>query len=97
MPVKKPFVQCEIKKAPRRGAKLRHAFVTFHMARHAHENLTPAEAGNSPQMIHDHYRALATRKEALKWFGIRPARSARAENVIELKPMVAAAGKPVKE
>jgi integrase len=52
--------------APRNG--LRHAFITFHMAMHSNENLTAAEAGNSPQMIHDHYRALATKSEAESWF-----------------------------
>jgi hypothetical protein len=32
-------------------------------------------------MIHDHYRALATRREAVKWFGVKPAKTA---NVIPL-------------
>jgi integrase len=61
---------------PARRNGLRHAFVTFHMAMHANENLTAAEAGNSPQMIHDHYRALATRPEAVKWFTVKPAKTA---------------------
>ena len=68
-------------KIPARRNGLRHAFVTFHMAMHANENLTAAEAGNSPQMIHDNYRALATKNEAKKWFGVKPARAA---NVIHL-------------
>ena len=60
---------------------MRHAFVTFHIAMHANENITAAEAGNSPQMIQDHYRALATRREAAKWFAVKPA---KATNVIPL-------------
>ena len=72
---------------PARRNGLRHAFVTFHMALHANENLTAAEAGNSPQMIHDHYRALATRREAVKWFAVKPAKAA---NVI---PLLAASRK----
>jgi hypothetical protein len=60
---------------------LRHAFVTYHMALHCNENLTSAEAGNSPQMIHQHYRGLATRKEAVNWFKVKPAR--RASEIIE--------------
>jgi integrase len=68
-------------KIPTRRNGLRHSFITFHMAMHANENLTAAEAGNSPQMIHDHYRALAPRREAVKWFAVRPAKAA---NVIPL-------------
>jgi hypothetical protein len=70
-------------KARRNG--LRHSFITFHMAMHTNENLTAAEAGNSPQMIHDHYRALATQKEARAWFSVKPAKAAKSENVIQLK------------
>lgn len=66
---------------PARRNGLRHAFITFHMALHSNENLTAAEAGNSPQMIHDHYRALDTKAEAEKWFAVKPA---RATNVIPL-------------
>jgi integrase len=66
---------------PSRRNGLRHAFITFHMAMHANENLTSAEAGNSPQMLHEHYRALATKAEAEKWFAVAPARAA---NVIPL-------------
>jgi integrase len=69
---------------PARRNGLRHAFVTFHMAAHVNENLTAAEAGNSPQMIHDRYRGLATRKEAAQWFSVKPARGARAENVLSM-------------
>jgi integrase len=66
---------------PARRNGLRHAFITFHMAKWCNENLTAAEAGNSPQIIHDHYRALATRHEAVKWFGVKPRRVA---NVVQL-------------
>jgi len=66
---------------PARRNGLRHSFITFHMALRANENLTAAEAGNSPQMIHDHYRALVTRREAVKRFAVKPAKAA---NVIPL-------------
>jgi integrase len=69
---------------PARRNGLRHAFITFHMAMQCNENLTAAEAGNSPQMIHEHYRGLATRKEGLKWFAVKPSRNAGAANVIPL-------------
>ncbi|MBM3847328.1 MAG: hypothetical protein FJ405_13730 [Verrucomicrobia bacterium] len=55
-------------KIPRRANGLRHGFCTYHFALHSNENLTAAIAGNSPQMIHAHYRGLATRTEAENWF-----------------------------
>jgi integrase len=61
---------------------LRHGFVSFHFALNANENLTAAEAGNSPAMVHRNYKGLATKAEAEKWFAVKPADSAR--NVIPL-------------
>jgi integrase len=66
---------------PARRNGFRHAFCSYHFALHSNENLTAAEAGNSPQMLHDHYRGLATRKEAKAWFAVVPKRAA---NVISL-------------
>jgi integrase len=63
-------------KIPPRRNGLRHGFVTFHFALHANENQTAALAGNSPAMIHAHYKGLATRAEAEKWFNVRPAKAA---------------------
>jgi integrase len=62
----------ELKISIRRNG-LRHAFCTYHFALHANENLTAAQAGNSPAMIHAHYKGLATKAEAEKWFNITPA------------------------
>jgi integrase len=56
---------------PKRNG-LRHAFCSFHYALHANESLTAQQAGNSPQMIHAHYKGLATKAEAEKWFKIKP-------------------------
>ncbi len=67
---------------PARRNGLRHGFISFHMALHCNENLTAVEAGNSPQMIHDAYRALVTRKEAVQWFGVKPAK--RVADIIQL-------------
>jgi integrase len=55
---------------------LRHAFCTYHFAEHANENLTAAQAGNSPAMIHGHYKGLATKAEAGKWFATLPKKTA---------------------
>jgi integrase len=68
-------------KIPARRNGLRHAFCSFHFALHANEGLTAKEAGNSPQMIHAHYKGLATAAEAKKWFAVRPDKSG---NIIQL-------------
>ncbi len=59
-------------KIPARRNGLRHSFCSFHFALHANENLTAQQAGNSPAMIHAHYKGLATKAEAEKWFNVRP-------------------------
>ncbi len=74
-------------KIPSRRNGLRHAFCTYHFAAHSNENLTAAQAGNSPAMIHAHYKGLATKAEAEKWFAVTPAQAA---NVI---PLATAAAK----
>jgi integrase len=66
---------------PAKRNGLRHAFCTYHFALHANESLTAKEAGNSPQMIHAHYKGLATAAEAKKWFAVAPK---KAVNVIQL-------------
>ncbi len=71
----------EAVKVPNRENGLRHAFITYHYALHADEGLTAKEAGNSPDMIHKHYKALATKDQAQAWFAVSPARPA---NVITL-------------
>lgn len=62
----------EKEKIPARKNGLRHAFCTYHFALHANENLTAQQAGNSPAMIHQHYKGLATKAEAEKWFAVMP-------------------------
>ena len=59
-------------KIPPRRNGLRHGFVTYHFALHQNENATSALAGNSPAMIHTHYKGLATKAEAEKWFAVKP-------------------------
>ncbi|MEI6195149.1 MAG: hypothetical protein WCS42_12550, partial [Verrucomicrobiota bacterium] len=62
----------ESKKIPARKNGLRHAFCTYHFALHGNENLTAAQAGNSPAVIHQAYKGLATKADAEKWFGVNP-------------------------
>jgi integrase len=69
---------CETIKVSRKPNGLRHAFCTYHFALHANENLTAQQAGNSPAMIHAHYKGLATKADAEKWFQIKPAKIIKA-------------------
>jgi integrase len=73
----KAFVAvCDEAKVSRKPNALRHSFCSHHFAYHANENLTAAQAGNSPAMIHAHYKGLATKAEAEKWFNVMPSASA---------------------
>ena len=56
----------------RKANGLRHAYCTYHFALHQNENQTAALAGNSPAMIHQHYKGLATKAEAERWFNVHP-------------------------
>ncbi len=66
---------CDRAKVKRKTNGLRHAFCTYHFVLHGNENLTAQHAGNSPVMIHAHYKGLATKKEARTWFAIKPAKT----------------------
>jgi len=77
----------EAQKIPARKNGLRHGFCTYHFALHDNENLTAAQAGNSPAVIHSAYKGLATKADAKKWFNVKPIRAA---NVILLETAVLA-------
>ena len=59
-------LRTSIKVAPRRNG-FRHSFASFHFALNQNENETAAQCGNSPTMVHKHYKGLATKKEAEAW------------------------------
>ena len=80
---------CKTAEVARKTNGLRHSFCSFHFALHANENLTAQQAGNSPAMIHAHYKGLATKAEAKKWFNVLPPKSAK--NVIQLTAATARA------
>lgn len=79
------------KAVPSRKNGLRHGFCTYHFARHSNENLTAQQAGNSPAMVHAHYKGLATKKEAVGWFAVRPPKVAASGKIITLTDQGAAA------
>jgi hypothetical protein len=49
--------------------------LSFRLARQ--RNLTAAQAGNSPAIIHAHYKGLATKAEAKRWFAVKPSKTAK--------------------
>lgn len=71
---------------PNRRNGLRHAFVSAHYAAHSDEGLTAQQAGNSPDMIHQHYKGLMTKEQGEAWFAVSPGEPA---NVISLRGRVA--------
>ena len=63
---------CEKAKVPRKHNGLRHSYCTYHFAKDGNENMTAAQAGNSPAMIHGHYKGLATKADGENWFKVTP-------------------------
>ncbi|MCE9518619.1 MAG: tyrosine-type recombinase/integrase [Verrucomicrobia bacterium] len=51
---------------------LRHTYASMHYAQHQNENLLAAQMGNSPLMIHRHYRALSTKPQAAQFWALMP-------------------------
>ena len=60
----------------------RHSFATFHLLafRHAGETALQLGHGGSPEMLHRHYKGIASEAEALAFWSIRPTGSV--ENVV---------------
>jgi integrase len=88
---------CEDAKVESKGKKvavtrktngLRHSFCSFHFALHSNENLTAAQAGNSPAMVHNHYKGLTTKAEARMWFAVKP-KGRTPANVVKLATAIA--------
>ena len=52
---------------------LRHSYISYRVAETQDVAKVSLEAGNSPQMIFQHYRELVQAKDAKEWFGIMPA------------------------
>ena len=53
---------------------LRHSFCSYHLALHRNAALTSEQAGNSPQMLREHYKSLVAPAAAKEWFEITPAK-----------------------
>lgn len=51
---------------------LRHSYITYRMATEKSAAAVALEAGNSPRMIFEHYRELATEAVGRQWFNVLP-------------------------
>ena len=56
---------------------LRHSYISYRVADTKNVAQVALEAGNSPQMIFQHYRELVQPKEAKAWFAIEPKEAKR--------------------
>ncbi len=51
---------------------MRHSWISYKLALTNDENAVSQMAGNSPAMIHKHYRALVSKSQAEEWFAVMP-------------------------
>lgn len=78
---------------------MRHSFISYRVAHVQDVAKVSLEAGNSPQMIQQHYKELVRPKEAKEWFAITPeqveavkaATKPQADKVVELARVAAVA------
>ena len=59
---------------------LRHSFISYRVAEIQNVAQVALEAGNSPQIIFQHYRELVRLNEAKTWFAIEPEKTSRVDN-----------------
>jgi integrase len=64
---------------------LRHSFISYSVAQTANVAAVSLEAGNSPQIIAQHYLKVVTRIEARRWFGVIPEREGDAKPTVPLR------------
>ncbi|HEV2437001.1 MAG TPA: site-specific integrase [Verrucomicrobiae bacterium] len=73
-------------KVPWKHNALRHSFISYRVAAIKNVDQVALEAGNSPEMILQHYRELVTADAAGKWFGIKPAKRKGKERKAKAEP-----------
>ena len=61
---------------------LRHSYASYRFAQTSDAGRVAGELGNTAKVVHKHYKALVSAKEAEKWFSIRP--DSALKNMIKL-------------
>jgi hypothetical protein len=51
---------------------LRHSFASYHLAQHGDPVKTSFQMGNSPAVVHNHYKGLVGNGEVAKFWELRP-------------------------
>lgn len=78
-PCSEPYLSeclCDTARAAKMAWKhnaLRHSFISYRVAQIKNVHEVSLEAGNSPDIIFQHYREVVTKKQAAEWFAITPA------------------------
>lgn len=54
----------------------RHSFISYRVAQTGNVAETALEAGNSPSIVHKHYRELVAKEDGAAWFNLTPAAAA---------------------
>jgi integrase len=85
--IKSARKRAEIREWPQDA--LRHSWATYRFALTGDAARTAAEAGHDESVLHRHYRALASRADAERWFAIRP--KSCASEPVEFKAALALA------
>jgi len=67
---------------------LRHTFATYHLALHSDPVKTAFQCGNSPVVIHNHYKGLAEKNEVAKFWALRPPAAAGDNKIIPMPQAV---------
>ena len=67
---------------PWKSNALRHSYASYRFAQTSDAGKVAGELGNTASVVHKHYRALVSAKQAEKWFSIRPDSSVK--NIIKL-------------
>jgi integrase len=51
---------------------LRHSGISYHLAMHEHEGRVAMQAGNSPDVVQQHYKGLVAKTDAISFWNLRP-------------------------
>lgn len=62
----------QVRKKPWHADVMRHTAISNHLAKYEQEGRTALWAGNSPEVIHRHYRGLVTKQNANKYWAFKP-------------------------
>jgi hypothetical protein len=63
---------------------LRHSFGSYHLALHGDAVKTAFQMGNSPGIVHNHYKGLVVNGDVQRFWSLRPAADAK-DKIVAMK------------